>query len=71
MAQTKIKLIGDGAIVKYFQVDDTVVADGETLTAPANKKILVLGDLDVETGGTVDIEEGATLITFENITTEQ
>jgi hypothetical protein len=71
MAQTKIKLIGDGAIVKYFTVEDTVVADGETLTVPANKKILVLGDLDVEPGGTVDVGVGATIITFENITIEQ
>lgn len=64
MALTKVKLIADKAPVKSFELVDTVVLDGEIFVVPSPKKILVLGDLDVNTGGIVDIEVGAKLITF-------
>lgn len=57
--------------VSSIELVDTVVLNGETLVISSPKKILILGDLDVNAGGTVDIEVGATLVTFENITIEQ
>ena len=66
MAQTKVKLIAHDAELKSFELLDTVVSSGETFNIFAPKQIVLFGNLNVEQGGVVDIENGASIITFDN-----